>query len=654
MHSACIVYQNQRYPLLALQGEEAWQQAWQFRIEIESQADLPCAAMVGQTAELQFQPHRQASVAKRRGTIRQIQSIADEQRYLLCIEAPLAELQAIQGSAIYYDKTAAELVKAICAQVPTLQIVIDAIDSAVIPYFIQYQESAWQALQRILSEYAWHIVFDHDVNPPTCIFTDSLANRPHYRIAQAQTIAALDDEYLWGVVVDVAHHEEGKQRCYHAFSNSCSLQPNFHCAGDDFTVLHIQHAYKPSEGYKNTVRYVLSRDLRSLPSPTSALSISGVQLARVVTSDDMPVHTDQYARIPIKLIWDIHHHKQEVIWSHYTQPFISKDAGIHFLPRSGEDVLIRFAAGFVPKAYIISNGYRHEQVIPVSDRLHHSKISLQSIGCDRQSHAIIFDDTPEAEHLTISTIGEYLSQVCGQQTVRVAGDIDVLIGGDHHLDSQSGKGDWQAKTIQLHVGSSELRLSESHITLKASSIECHTLGGDSAGAIARLGDTHHCSQRTHDQPHHGGTILAGAENVQIEGKPVARVGDKAHCDHEMNVLAEGVANFTANGKPIVTVNKATKHGGKVKSGSGSVSAAGFSYATDADEHESDWQINDTVLTFGLLRLAGQQPCLRTQTANCLQNNARQSAEATGACLRYQPKLLAAIHFLYLTELSAHE
>ncbi|MBB5017725.1 putative Zn-binding protein involved in type VI secretion [Chitinivorax tropicus] len=66
-----------------------------------------------------------------------------------------------------------------------------------------------------------------------------------------------------------------------------------------------------------------------------------------------------------------------------------------------------------------------------------------------------------------------------------------------------------------------------------------------------------------DSTDHGGAVLEGSPYSDIEGKPIARVGDKVSCPipgHGVTVIATGDATCLIDGKPVA------RHGDKTACG----------------------------------------------------------------------------------------
>ena len=74
---------------------------------------------------------------------------------------------------------------------------------------------------------------------------------------------------------------------------------------------------------------------------------------------------------------------------------------------------------------------------------------------------------------------------------------------------------------------------------------------------ARLGDKHIC-------PAHGSNTIIEGGTTTVNGRPVARVGDKTACGA---TIVKGSSIASDNGKPIAYLGSTTSHGGKIVEGS---------------------------------------------------------------------------------------
>ncbi|MEN4922575.1 PAAR domain-containing protein [Achromobacter spanius] len=70
--------------------------------------------------------------------------------------------------------------------------------------------------------------------------------------------------------------------------------------------------------------------------------------------------------------------------------------------------------------------------------------------------------------------------------------------------------------------------------------------------IVLVGHRHLC-------PTHGmGTVVSGAMHANVEGRPIARVGDKISCGA---VIRSGSSSATIDGQAIARMGDTTSHGG---------------------------------------------------------------------------------------------
>lgn len=75
--------------------------------------------------------------------------------------------------------------------------------------------------------------------------------------------------------------------------------------------------------------------------------------------------------------------------------------------------------------------------------------------------------------------------------------------------------------------------------------------------IVLVGHKHSC-------PIHGtGTVVSGAATADVNGRPIARVGDSISCGA---VIQSGSANYTIDGRPVARVGDSTSHGGTLVEG----------------------------------------------------------------------------------------
>lgn len=69
--------------------------------------------------------------------------------------------------------------------------------------------------------------------------------------------------------------------------------------------------------------------------------------------------------------------------------------------------------------------------------------------------------------------------------------------------------------------------------------------------------------RLGDKTTHGGTVVSATDQLQIHGKPVARLGDKVSCPikgHGSETIVEGDPNWLVDGIPVALEGHKTSCG----------------------------------------------------------------------------------------------
>ncbi|RJL07995.1 PAAR domain-containing protein [Paracoccus siganidrum] len=82
--------------------------------------------------------------------------------------------------------------------------------------------------------------------------------------------------------------------------------------------------------------------------------------------------------------------------------------------------------------------------------------------------------------------------------------------------------------------------------------------------IARVGDKHIC-------PRHGTNAIVEGGSGKIDGRAIARMGDKCACG---GVIVEGDPNSTCDGRPVSYFGAKTSCGGIIAECTGSATLAG--------------------------------------------------------------------------------
>lgn len=146
---------------------------------------------------------------------------------------------------------------------------------------------------------------------------------------------------------------------------------------------------------------------------------------------------------------------------------------------------------------------------------------------------------------------------------------------------------------------------------------------------ARLNDNHSCPKTT-PNAHVGGPVNEGSPNVEVNGRPLARVTDRTRCTgvNQNDLILKGSATVEANGLPATRKTDETTHGGLIADGSPNVEIGGASVrATSA-------QLAAAILKNPRIHLAQSHVSGVNDTATARQNIVDTAAGNEAACSDY--------------------
>ena len=193
-----------------------------------------------------------------------------------------------------------------------------------------------------------------------------------------------------------------------------------------------------------------------------------------------------------------------------------------------------------------------------------------SLANTAQCHQLYWSDQSGSEKLIIVSARDFSKEITGNATCHTHGNHIIEILGDTTLSESDGTCIFNAEQyIKIQCGDSEIYISPDEIRLSASVIKFKLNNERPAASIAVQGSSHTCPISGLN-PHVGGPLISGSNNVFIAGKPAARVGDKAQCQGIVDYLIDGHPNLLINGKPTVCKGSKTQHGGQVVDGVDSV------------------------------------------------------------------------------------
>lgn len=247
--------------------------------------------------------------------------------------------------------------------------------------------------------------------------------------------------------------------------------------------------------------------------------ISGSQTAIVVGKSGEEIWTDKYGRIKVQFHWDREGSSDEnsSCWVRVSQPMAGKKWGWISLPRMGQEVVVSFLEGDPDRPLITGRVYNDEQMppyeLPANQTQSGIKTRSSKDGTAENFNEIRFEDKKGEEELYVHAEKNYTRIVENDETVQIGADkkdkgdqtVDIhnnrtvtlaegtdtltiekgdrlatldkgddtlkIKMGDHLIDISAGKSTiTAAKSIELKVGGSSIKLEPAKITIKSTMI----------------------------------------------------------------------------------------------------------------------------------------------------------------------------------------
>lgn len=352
----------------------------------------------------------------------------------------------------------------------------------------------------------------------------------------------------------------------------------------------IDHSYykdtSEEKHYSNTA-VIQSDNQTVVPNIIAKQKVSHVQSATVITPTGQNIYTNRYAAIKTQMPWqqDDNIDIQRLPWARVSQWQSGMRWGTQFIPRVDDEVLVDFFQGNPERPIVIGSVYNanHKPAYSVEDYTGLTSMNTQ-LNNTQTGHQLNFDDKPNVEMLRLLVQGDYKEQVKNDASIEVNAKESLSVNGKYKTQVNSGQSQVSAHTAILQVGSNQIIMDASGIKLNGSKVTLKASGVGGAYPVARLGDNHSCNAMTGLIPHTGGAINSGSSLLVVNDLPAARLNDTAFCLPETDTINEGINNIQIKGIPLARVAHATKHGGKITTGSANVYVddAGFTTSVMSD------------------------------------------------------------------------
>ncbi len=300
----------------------------------------------------------------------------------------------------------------------------------------------------------------------------------------------------------------------------------FHLSGDsragvegDLLTLRIEHegiqgarAETPmlvERAYSSRVVAIDSRKPYRPPRRTPRAIATGLQTATVVGPASEEIHVDDLGRIRVQFHWDRDGRRNEhsSCWVRTVQGWAGRGYGGSFVPRVGQEVVVRFIGGDPDVPLVEGAVYNGRNYVPAAlpeDRTQSTMRTSSSPGGSGQNELRIEDGAGREwvqvhaqRDAQVGTGHDKRQRVGGSERLRVEGDRSIEVTGSQHLDvTGSDSASIGGKEVSLVAGSrkasiasgDQLRVGVARSTNVAAtrSIEVVLAATETVGAAAAL------------------------------------------------------------------------------------------------------------------------------------------------------------------------
>jgi type VI secretion system secreted protein VgrG len=164
--------------------------------------------------------------------------------------------------------------------------------------------------------------------------------------------------------------------------------------------------------------------------------MGGPQTALVVGPEGEEIWTDKLGRVRVQFDWDRkgERNQNSTCWVRVAQPWAGGHWGAMYLPRIGQEVLVRFLDGDPDRPFVASALYNRDSMPPYPLPANRTQSGIQSRsskgGTPETFNEIRFEDKKGAEELHLHAEKDMSTLVKDCQTLEVGVDRGVVVGND--------------------------------------------------------------------------------------------------------------------------------------------------------------------------------------------------------------------------------
>jgi type VI secretion system secreted protein VgrG len=219
--------------------------------------------------------------------------------------------------------------------------------------------------------------------------------------------------------------------------------------------------------------------------------VLGTQTATVVGPAGEEIYTDRYGRVKVHFHWD--RAGAASCWCRVSQSWAGAGFGLFFLPRVGQEVLVRFIDGDPDRPLITGKVYNGQQKPPYQLPANKSRSVIKSSSSPGGggSNELRFEDSAGGEEIYVHAAHDYTQVVHNDQTTTIGQDRHELVEAGEQIfvsndrsvtvaETSSHEADKlrlkSAEKIRLVVGPSSVELTPDSIKLCGPKIDLEAEG----------------------------------------------------------------------------------------------------------------------------------------------------------------------------------
>jgi type VI secretion system secreted protein VgrG len=344
-------------------------------------------------------------------------------------------------------------------------------------YCVQYQESAFNFVSRLLEQAGIYYYFAHTQNKHTLILADSgwfNANpQDTQHIFEWQSIHQLMPNATTTLLKSENITAKSTYHQYHA-GTVLKIKDNYYI----YSIKHQSQDYSHRIGYGNKDHaQEYQNSFHAYPSKQRFVPlarhkkpiIEDIRTATVTGPKGKEIYTDKYGRIKVQFHWDRYgnHDENSSCWIRLKQLWAGDKYGSSFIPRIGQEVLVSHEHGNPDLPIVTGIVPNNDNMMPFTPEQTPTQSGFRSV----RGNELRFEDQAGQEEIYIKAQKDLNIKIDGSSKQTIGQDSNLNILQGDYLNTVNGNLTIEsAQKIALACGTSEIIITDPDITIQADQI----------------------------------------------------------------------------------------------------------------------------------------------------------------------------------------